>query len=298
MSQELDTNLLNSDNQAAVLGQDLVANLAFDKFIKGKAEKLVVKGIVKVGNKIISDRIKKSIAKRLEKSIINSIRKQIVKQMEKRAAQKLATKAVVAGAETVAKTAVVAGAETAVLGATAGEAGTTVAVSCMAGPTPLCVGGAVVALVMLILDITSILMLLMDTHGYAIVFDQAFIDNMAKTYKDSLNNGFAASGITDFFDTEIVFEPSDFVFVFNPKTEQMDKTPEWGPRYDELVDEYLKTKAGVDTKDWRKRAAEIPVESASAPSSSSSSKTVLIILIIFLVLLLVGGGLGYYYYYS
>ena len=281
---ELDTNFLNTDNQSLILGQDLLTNIAFSAAIENPA--LIAKGIVKVGQTILSKTIQKAIAKKIENSIIKQIVKKIIALLEQQIFKSAVSTGVKVGAS---------------LGAEAATAGAVVGTSCIAGPTPLCVGGAVVAAVMLCLDIANLLMTLMDTHGYTIVFDKKFIDNIATTYSEALNNGFEKSGIKDFFDTEIVFEPSDFVFKFNPVSNVMETTPEWGPRYNELVDEYLKT-AGVNITDWRTRANKLPVITPplspptpdTPPPPGGSNKTIIIILIILLVLFIFGGGIYYF----
>jgi hypothetical protein len=170
-----------------------------------------------------------TVAKMQMKSILNAIRNTIALMMGKQ----VATASVKVGGGLAAKA--------------AGAAAACVATG------PMLVGCAVGA-AMLVFDIFNLILTIADPHGVQVIFHKDFIEETAQSYKDGLEKGFADAGFPGFFDEEILFTPFNFVFQFNDETNEFEETPEWGPRYNQLVDEYL-TQKGIKPG-WRDVLAE------------------------------------------
>jgi hypothetical protein len=102
-----------------------------------------------------------------------------------------------------------------------------------------CVAGAVVTAALLAFDLFNFIITFFDKEGITFVMDQAFLDEIGDTYKQSMSEAFAKAGVPGYFEDEIEFDPIAFVFSVDAKTGEISYTDDYGPTYKKYVNEFL-----------------------------------------------------------
>jgi hypothetical protein len=136
-----------------------------------------------------------------------------------------------------------------------------------------CIAGAVVTAALTAFDLFNFIITFFDTQGITFVMDQAFLDNIGDTYKKAMSDAFTKAGIPDYFEDEIEFDPTAFVFNVDTTTGEITYTDDYGPIYQKYVNEFLTKNPGT---------ADVP------PSPINKLKIILVSFIIVLFFLLLG----------
>lgn len=263
--QFVDLNVLDSDNIVVQLTQEIAFEVGAVLAINGTlslinrgANALVMKATNKTiqqqASRLVSDRMLERIKKVTNMQIRQKINKAVKKIVDK-ILRKNVTKAGTRAGEKLLRAGETAGTLCATTGPATAGTGCAVAAGYAGVETLL----TVVDLLVGVLDV-------LVGNGRSIVFDQKFIDGLGDTMKDAMDSAFAQyPGMENFMDEEIFFEPELFVF----EIDDMGNTglsDDWGPRYNELVDEYMKQKGIKDG--WRERMLENSVEIGDADINS------------------------------
>lgn len=154
--------------------------------------------------------------------------------------------------------------------------------------------GEVVDAVLITAQVFGLVYELFDKSGMSMVMGPGDVNNAIKQIVENADANMTKAGVPNYYSDPAEFPIEDLIFQWDPKTNSFTTTPEWGPMYSGLLDEYMKTQGFG--KDWRDHVESTPMlqhqdSSASSSSTSPSPKLVLIVLVAFLCVLAVIGGL-------
>lgn len=181
---------------------------------------------LKKGGVYISNDLLKNISKQLIKSISQDIYKTVGKSIVKVGLKEgvevgaEATEALTTGGALCATT----GLETAGIG---------------------CAIGFALTAVLTAFDLFNFLITFFDKEGITLDMDQEFIDNIGDTFKKAMSDAMAKANMPDYFEDEINFDPSLFVFNIDTSTGTISLTDDYGPMYTKYVNEYLATNPSI-----------------------------------------------------
>lgn len=189
-------------------------------------EKGVDLGANKAGitiSKALVNRIQTKIAKVIPEIILKSSVKQVAKDGTEVVVKDLGEAAATGGT---------------ICGTTGAE---TVGIGCL-------VGGAITA-AMFAFDVFNILMTLFDKTGITYVMDQDSIDEIAKNFKNSMSSAYTKAGLPDYYEDEITFDPSLFVFSVDAITGEITlNNSAYGQTFIKYQDDYMKS---IGISNWR-----------------------------------------------
>ena len=208
-----------------------------------RSGKSMAKGSGKIGAKIVGKKTSTVISKELTEKIANNI----VRKMQQRIAKTLSKQF----SKMMLKSGLKQGAKFAGSMATKYSAMTAAAA---AGPVGVAAGMAATAM-MLTFDVVNIVMSILDTKGYEILWDKEYIEDIGHIYDEALQGAFTNAGFPDYFNEEVLFRPEDFVFRIDYETQEIYMDDYYGSKYNAYVDEYMK-KVGVEDG-WRYRMESI-----------------------------------------
>ena len=258
---ELEINPLGLSNDAGI-GLETTGVMVAGQII---GLELLKKGIDKstlIISKQLVKRVQNQVVKSIAETIMKSEGKAIAKQGSEAAVKQLAKTTEELGTEA-ASDAAVGGATCVATGAETAGIG--------------CVVGAAISAAMFAFDIFNILATIFDKTGISYVMDQAGIDEIAKNFKNSMSDAFTKAGLPDYYEDEITFDPSLFVFTVDASTGELSLTSEYGPVYTKYQDEYMAT-IGV-TPGWRDRPKKL---------DTIINITLIILLVLIIVLSITG----------
>lgn len=186
-------------------------------------EGLLKKLIRSAGTKALSKYALKKITSELATDIVKIMLKNIVKRIAEVGLKEVAIDLAKAVARSV-----VLGAE--ICGVTGAE-------TLGAG----CVVAAVITALLIIFDVMNILLVFFADKTLTTVFDQAYLDEQAKVFKELVSEAFTKFGMPDYFEEEIEFSPLSFIYDIDLIAGTITYTSDYGPMYKKYVNEYLKT---------------------------------------------------------
>jgi len=270
---EIDTNLLNTDNPVLLLGQDVATSIIVEEGIK--------KSLKYGGTKLLATKAGKKAAAKVANTVVSkTLSKQLTKVINFKITQKIAQRVTQMIIKMLIKTGTKQGAK--IAAGMAAKAATVTAVGCAGGPVG-CAAGAAAGAVLLAFDAMNLIMGVMDTHGYQIVFNQDFIDGISSKFTEALDQGFSNAGIENFFDEEILFTPEKFLF--NTDTDgSLVVNEKWGPIYNKHIDDYMKTKNVKPG--WRDRMETEELKDLETEKQKKKNTAILLIVGVVIILIL------------
>jgi hypothetical protein len=298
---QLDFNLLkvSDNNVAAIVGQEMVAHVLItrqmDRALSALSEQLGKNGknVAKVafkkagqsaaGKRVgalllgprASAKIAKAASKRAARAVSAMIKKMVQKLLKEQATTTVTKVVGGAVAKEVAK------------GATVAATGCTYTGLATAGAG--CVASLAAGAAMVVFDVFNFIADILDSNGLSIVYSKKFIQDMGTELAKSLDEAYTSLGYPDWLDEEVVFDVNNFIVDYDEETDTSVLSDEWGPRYLELRDEYIKS---IGIKDgWAERmessVVELKDQRSSVNKSKQKKKKYLLIMIFLLLFLLI-----------
>jgi hypothetical protein len=115
-----------------------------------------------------------------------------------------------------------------------------------------CAVGAAITVIMLAFDVINLLMDLLDPTGISNFVTLEDIKAVADATSQATNSNYPLIG--NYLDQEVYFEPVDFIFTQDANNSVV-MDPKWGPIYNQLMDDYMKSIGIIG--DWRSRVTNI-----------------------------------------
>ena len=242
----IDTQILESDNKAVNITQDIVVTSIvsglIEDSVRGTVYELGGKQALQAGFKKYDAKFTKEMFEKLQKTASKKLQGNITKRI----GQMLSRRAAKGALRSLGKS----------VGTTAARSGTIAAGGCTLGPAG-CAAGAAIGGIIFIADLAftiySTILDIKDKDGILNIFHKEYIDNIIKDYETAMREGFADVGYPDAFDEEVLFYPEFFVYDFDATTGNISMDPEnkWAQKYVQYRDEYFKN---IGVKDgWEDR---------------------------------------------
>ena len=242
----IDTQILESDNKAVNITQDIVVTSIvsglIEDSVRGTVYELGGKQALQAGFKKYDAKFTKEMFEKLQKTASKKLQGNIAKRI----GQMLSRRAAKGALRSLGKS----------VGTAAARSGTIAAGGCTLGPAG-CAAGAAIGGIIFIADLAftiySTLLDIKDEEGILNIFHKEYIDNIIKDYETAMREGFADVGYPDAFDEEVLFYPEFFVYDFDDTTGNISMDPEnkWAQKYVQYRDEYFKS---IGVKDgWEDR---------------------------------------------